>query len=294
MQSRVFKFFLILLFISAAIADPPGLRPSKLKRLIDWSGEKSLVARIYVGAGLFYLEPGLRSRIFEGEFLFDQKAPKIRYDVVGQRGELTVRFTEKSRKKDKDSNPRSEISSLNEIYDNECKIKLSPRIPIALRMELGAVKGEADLGGLQIEKMRLEVGVSHYELDFSQTNPIPMEEMEVEAGVGVLRLNRLGNANFQYFKFDGGLGSYELDFSGDFRQQADLDINVGMGKMIIYLPRHVGVRIKVSKSFLTYLDIDEVYKSGGYYYNENWGKTPYQMDIHIDAGIGKITIEWVD
>ncbi len=276
------------------LAGPPD-RTSKLRRIIDWTGEEALSARIFVGTGLFYLAPGNSARVMEGEFLFRKIPPKISYEVVGSKGQLSIRFTDKpTKKKEEDEDSSTNISSLDEIYGNECNIKFTPRIPIALLLEFGVVKGEIELGGLQMEKLELSVGVSGLNVNFEHPNSIPMEELEVEAGVGKLYLERLGNANFSYFKFDGGLGSYEVDLSGNFRQNADIDINIGMGKLLLSLPRNIGVRLKVNKTFLTSFSIDEVYKKNNYYFNENWGKAPYSMDIRIDAGIGKISIDWVD
>ncbi|NOX38864.1 MAG: hypothetical protein GXO78_15150 [Calditrichaeota bacterium] len=288
-------FWIIGLSLCGLLLAGPPDRTSKLRRIIDWSGEEALHARIYVGTGLFYLMPGSSKRIMEGEFLFRKIPPKISYEVVGDKGQLRIRFTDKpSKKKEEDEDQSTNISSLDEIYENECNLRFTPNIPISLILEFGVVKGEVELGGLQMEKLKLSVGVSGLDVNFQKPNPIIMEEIEVEAGVGKLQLENLGNANFSYFKFDGGLGSYEVDLSGDFRQNADVDINLGLGKLLLYLPRSIGVRLKVNKSFLTSFSIDDVYKKNNYYFNENWGKAPYSMDIRIDAGIGRISIEWVD
>ncbi len=64
--------------------------------------------------------------------------------------------------------------------------------------------------------------------------------------------------------------------------------------MEIRLPRSVGVRIEVDKTFLSSLDIDDVYKSDNYYYNDNWGKTPQQLDIRIESGVGKLEVAWIE
>jgi len=73
--------------------------------------------------------------------------------------------------------------------------------------------------------------VSKVLVTFSQPNPIPLEVVRIQAGVGKLRMQGLGNANFQLLEFEGGIGTSVLDFSGDFHQNARLRFDVGIGKV---------------------------------------------------------------
>ncbi len=67
-----------------------------------------------------------------------------------------------------------------------------------------------------------------------------------------------------------------------------------MGKLVLYLPRHIGIRLSVDQSFLSSLEVDEVFKNGDVYTNEKWEKTKYNLDLDIESGVGKIEVIWVE
>ena len=85
-----------------------------------------------------------------------------------------------------------------------------------------------------------------------------------------------------------------LDFGGKYQQDMHANIEIGMGKVKLYLPKYVGTRIEVDKSFLSSFSIDEAYKKGDFYYNDQWEKTPYMLDMKVEAGVGKVDIIWVE
>ncbi len=270
-------------------------KPGKeLNRVISFNGEKLLYVKVVMGKGRIYIQPAENQNLFEGDFLYDNKAPHISYESVGDEGQLYIKFSDvKNRKKDEDDYSTN-ISSLDKLFDNESELRLSPNVPINLNMEIGVVKGELDLGGIQLKNCSLQAGVMKTNIDFAKPNRISMNNMKVEAGVGKLNMYNLGNSNFHHLSFDGGVGSYNLYFEGEFRQKADADIHIGMGTLNLYLPRDIGVRIQVDKSFLTSLVIDDIYKKNDYYYNDQWGKTVASLDISIESGVGKIAIHWLD
>ncbi len=264
-----------------------------LKKQIPLTREKSLVVLLKYGNGYFTLGKSSPANIFEGRFVYERQRPEVRYEIVGSEGRLDIYFSGKLKKDDQEEESRN-ISSLKKIYDNKLDLRLNPNLPLSLEMELGVIKGEMDLGGLQIESLNMEIGVSEADIYFDQPNPVEMRTCRIEGGVGKLNMENLGNANFEEFTFEGGVGSYVLDFTGEYHQDAFADIQLGIGKVTLYLPRYVGTRIKVEKSFLSSFSIDECYKKGKYYYNDNWKKTPYNLDMNISTGLGKIKVIWVE
>ena len=291
-------FFILLAGFALLWAEGGGAgsgKPGKeLNRVISFNGEELLYVKIVMGKGRIYIKPAESQNLFEGDFLYDNKSPRISYESVGDEGQLYIKFSDvKDRKKDEEDYSTN-ISSLDKLFDNESELRLSPEVPVNLNMEVGVVKGELDLGGIKLKDCNLQAGVMKTNIDFSSPNRITLNNMKVEAGVGKLNMYNLGNSNFRHLSFEGGVGSYNLYFEGKFRQIADADIHIGMGTLNLYLPRNIGVRIKVDKSFLTSLNIDDIYKKNDYYYNDQWSKTAASLDISIESGVGKIAVHWLD
>ncbi|NIT99500.1 MAG: hypothetical protein GWN01_00705 [Nitrosopumilaceae archaeon] len=256
--------------------------------------EESIFVDITLNNGMIYLEKGPANKIFEGEFVYSNQPPEINYEIVGDEGRLTIHFDEEGMRQKGEENKFKRLSSLEDLYDNECRLKLSPNLPIVLNLDLGITKGELKLGGLQLKEINFASGVSRTNINFDEPNPITLEYFDVEAGVGALEIYNLGNANFKRFNFEGGIGDYVIDFAGNHYGDTKVDVDVGLGKVKLYLPRSAGIRMKVDKSFLCSFDIDEIYKENDFYYNQKWGKTTNSLDMNVETGIGKISVVWIE
>jgi hypothetical protein len=251
-----------------------------------------MVVYIKYGNGYLNIAKSPEKRAFEGEFYYKEYKPDVRYEVVGDEGRLDIRFTGEDREEGEEGSQH--IDSIDKLYENEMNLKFSPQIPLDLKMDFGVVKGDLDFSGLQIREFDIEVGVSKAEIYFNEPNPTSIETFDIEGGVGKLNIEKLGNANIRELSFEGGIGSYELDFSGKYRQNLYGSMELGMGKLTLYIPRKIGTRISVDRSFLSSFSIDEAYKSGDVYTNEQWEKSKYQIDLDIETGVGKIEVIWID
>jgi hypothetical protein len=254
--------------------------------------EKSMVVFIRYGNGYIDFGKTNNNMAVIGEFTYKEYRPDVEYETVGNEGRLDIRFSGDVR--DEEDDDEKHINSFDELYDNELILKFSPKIPLSLELDFGVVKGDMNFGGLKVSNFNMEVGVSKTDIYFDEPNPISMEDFSIEGGVGKLNIDKIGNANIQEFTFDGGIGSYELDFTGDYQQSLYADIELGMGKLVLYLPKDVGTRLSVDKSFLSSFSIDEAYKNGDVYTNDKWEKTKFKLDLDIETGLGKIEVLWVD
>lgn len=296
---KVLTTFLLLLSccIIQLQAQSGNDNQSKLSRVVEQTHETSIYARVKVSNGLVYISKSDDNRPFSGDFFFTEQPPKVAYEVVGDEGRLAVKFNNSSDKnKNRDYDEDDDINiELGEIYDNECHLRFSNQLPLRLKMDLGVIRGNIDLGGLRIEKCQIKSAVSEKTvIDFGGPNVQAMELLEIENGVGKLKLMNLCNANFSEFTFEAGVGSYFLDFGGELQGNARADLEIGMGKLEINIPRKMGVRISVDKSFFSSFDIDEVYKKNDVYYNDNWKDAKNRLDIAVDCGIAKVVVNWTD
>ena len=281
----------ILIFCFLVLAkDEDRLTISKQEPL---TREKSLMVSLKYGNGYITIGKSENKNIYEGEFIYSGSRPDIRYDIVGDQGRLDIHFSGEGRNTDEDEESR-DIESLNKLYKNDLTLNFNQQIPVDFSLDLGIVKGTMEFGGLKISNIDLEAGVSKTTIVFSEPNRGSMESFAIEGGVGKLAVEKLGNANTADFSFEGGVGSYELDLSGDYRQDLRGEITLGMGKLILYLPREIGARLSIDKSFLSSFDIDEVFKNGDVYTNNEWEKSKYNIDLNIESGVGKIEVVWVE
>ena len=287
---KLIFFFLFVTWTALQPALPVEEEGNRLIRKVPLTTEQHLNVDIASYTGNFYLLPEETNLAYRLYLKYEHTPPVVTYSRMGDRGYLSIKSKAYSKKDDENSDLQEEELD----FRQECELYLTPQVPLELKMKFGVVRGEMELGGLQIKRMELSAGVSKLLVNFSDSNPIPLETIRIQAGVGQLKMNQLGNANFRYLEFKGGIGTSFLDLSGHFQQQARLKFNIGIGKVTLYLPRSIGVRIKVNKSFFSSVDIDEVYKRNGYYYNELWNETQAFMDIQINAGIGQVVIKWVD
>jgi hypothetical protein len=267
---------------------------NKISKSADRTTETTINVDISLGNGKLTLEKGIDNKLFDGEFFYKNNLPNVKYEIVGETGRLTIRFDEQRFRKKGEENKFTRLSSLDNLYEDECRLKLSPDLPIVLNLDLGLAKGELELGGLQIKEVRLTSGLSKTKIDFSEPNPISLEYFDVDAGVGALEISNLGNANFKNFKFQGGIGDYVIDFAGDHYRDTKVDIGVGVGKVKILLPRSAGVRMKVDKSFFCSFNIDDIYKKDDLYYNDMWGKTDNSLDMNLETGVGNVSVVWIE
>ncbi len=291
MKQTIFTFFLLINMVAWCWSQDPDAQV--LKKHVPITVEKQLSVSIDFGNGYIDLMRGDSGKVFEGEFTFRNEKPGIRYEIVQETGHLTIRFNGEH-DSNRDDDRTHSITSFHDIYQNQLNLKLSPVLPIQLEGELGVVKGSLDFTGLPMKSLNLEIGVSKVTMVFNTPNPTSMEHCSVSGGVGKLKIRKLGNAHFRHLSFEGGLGSYVLDLSGDIQGAVTANIDIGLGKLILYLPRNVGTRIKVDKSLFSSFSIDDCYVKNDFYYNNLWGKTENQLDIRIATGMGKVRVEWAD
>lgn len=288
-EKKFLIWLCVLIWLVPGFADDK--EPGRMTLEEPMSREKNMVVFIKFGNGYLDLGPADDKMAFEGEFYYKEYKPDVRYEIVGDEGRLDIRFSGDVREEDDES---KHIDSIDKLYDNEMNLRFSPKIPLDLDMDFGVIKGNLDFSGLQVKNIDIEVGVSKAEINFEKPNKISMESFNIEGGVGKLHMEKLGNANIKGMIFEGGIGSYELDFSGEYQQDLSGSMELGMGKLILYIPRKIGTRISIDRSFLSSVSIDEAYKDGDVYTNDRWGKSKHSIDLDIETGVGKIEVIWTD
>lgn len=109
--------------------------------------------------------------------------------------------------------------------------------PTDLVINAGAYQGNLDLTGIPLTKLRINDGASQSNIRFDELNPVEMISFNYASGASQIEIYGLSNANFANMVFEGGPGSFTLDFSGDLQRDTDVEINYGLGDMKIIIPK---------------------------------------------------------
>lgn len=180
--------------------------------------------------------------------------------------------------------------------DNKWDIMLSKKYPIEIDLDIGACEADFELGGLPIEELTMDVGAADAEIFFSERNPNRLKEIDIDAGACSFKMHNIGNANFESFKIDGGVGSFDLDFLGEYKGVSYIDIDIGLGSADIVLPKNVAVQIHTDGSnWLSSIDIhnNRLYEvEDDLYESDDFDDADDKIIIHISVGLGSVDIRF--
>jgi hypothetical protein len=166
-----------------------------------------------------------------------------------------------------------------------------------MEINIGLCEAYIDLGGLPLRYLDLNVGATECLLEFTKKNPEIADEIFIDAGAAEFEIKGLGRANFERFSFDGGVGDFDLDFSGDYSLHSEARISVGLGEATIRIPNNLPVRIITDDNFLSSVDFknaDDRYLDDGYYETEDFERSSAGLEIDVSVGLGSVEIIFED
>lgn len=266
----------------------------RLTKEIPASNESELKVNVEAGFGNFSISRGPSTMIMKAEveknknFTLDDC---ISYKVRDEVGYLSI-STDCQSDEERDSKKKKSIH-FDGIDAPEWNIQLADALPISFDGELGLGKADIDLTGLSIREFNLSTGASSVRLRIDHPNDHVIDDVNIEAGLCKFSAEGLGNLNFRHLRFEGGVGAYSLDFSGDLKKEVDVDIEVGLGSLTIYLPEELGAKIWYEKSWIAHLEIDnDVFEEieEDSYFSSNYATAKGKVNFNIEAGLGNVKI----
>lgn len=269
-------------------------------REIKRSDEKEVNVKIESSFGSVNIEKGNKENIVRVYYRKKDKdrRPKLNVDYSVRKGigELYLEMhPEESDIRSSDGGDGGvHVNADINFKADEWYVELAEGIPMSLDVELGAGKSDFDLTGLIINDLSISTGASSSKLNFGEKNTGEIKKLRIESGVSKFTANNLNNANFRTLEFEGGVGSYLLDFGGELKRDVNVDINVGLGAMTILVPKDIGLKIKYEDSWLSNLSLDDdefIRKKKGIYESENYANAEGKMDIAIESGLGSVKIK---
>lgn len=286
MTRIVFHGFLVTAL--AAIVTIPAASQGTRHEEISLGNEREISVTIDVSFGTVIIEPGETNKVLVADFTAprneDSDEFHIKYSTHGDRGNLVIKSKDRSRfwRDTDDEN----------IDDRVWTLRLSDAVPMDLRIELGAGKGELDLSGLKIRTLKISSGASSVEMFCDKPNPIGAESIVIESGVSKFTATNLANMNFEKLKFAGGVGSYKLDFGGKLRRNADARVEVGLGAITINIPRETHVQLLYDDSWFSSFDLEDGFtrRKSGVYETEDFRRSEPTLSIKVESGLGSVKV----
>lgn len=235
---------------------------------------------IQFGPGELNLKPGSEPMLYQMEMRYDEErhSPVSEYDPEDRRLRLGIR--------DRDGD-----HGIKNHKGSRATISLTRVVPLDLDLEFGAGEADIDLGGVALRTLELSTGASETSVRFGEANPVRAERVAIQAGAAELQVIGLGNSRAARFRFQGGVGSTLLDFSGKWDRSASASVEMGIGSVVLRFPRDLGVRLN-KESFLTSFDSEGLIKRGNSYFSPNWDSAAHRLTIDVDAAFGSIEVEW--
>lgn len=252
--------------------------------------ETSLRADMELALGYVTIGKAEPGYLFQAEVALEDEnmVPEMSYERDGRTGELTLGF---------DSGGKSDdgltVRGFNIPEDNEWLLFFSDRVALDLSLELGMTEAELDLTGLKVERLRVESGMAKTVLAFDERNPVAMEHLEVEAGMSKFVGRKLGNARFEHFSFEGGAGSFDLDFTGGpLPPGAVAEIEVGVSSLIVQLPDNTPVILQAPDSWLARVEVPNGFtkRGKGLWHSRQVEDEGDAFIVRIEAGMGKVAV----
>jgi hypothetical protein len=236
------------------------------------TGDETTKIYIEMGAGELEVSGGA-SQLIEGS---------VRYNVADWQPSIT-RTTDQI--EIIQGSDRSYSLSANDVI-NEWNLQLG-NFPIDLEVQAGAYKGTLDLSGVPIKNLTVSDGASKGTINFDTLNPVAMDRLTYKTGASQVDLEGLGNANAREIVFEGGAGSYTLDFSGDLQQDLSVKLSAGMSNVRIEVPEDASIEVIVGGG-LSNVSVSGTWTTTGDSY-ERLGSGP-KITLTVSMGLGNLEL----
>jgi hypothetical protein len=161
------------------------------------------------------------------------------------------------------------------------------KTPLALSITTGANEGVFDLSGLSIGRLTISDGASKTSVNFNTPNPITMDRLEYHTGASEVSLFGLANARVEDVEFNGGAGSYKLDFSGQLVNDINVKIGAGMSDMTLTFPSGSHAIITINGG-LSNINANGSWTINGSTYEMGTGGPT--ITITIDMAVGNLNL----
>lgn len=234
------------------------------------SGVDLYKVEIQMGAGKLALAGG-SSNLVEGKVVYNVDSWKP--EVTRAADSVTIKQTNTSTVAIPDGNIK-----------NQWNLKLGS-MPLELTLATGASEGNLDLSGLSLTKLSISDGASKSTVRFDTANPEIMSLFSYTTGASTVDIIGLGNSNAQEITFEGGVGSYSLDFSGFVGHDVNVTIKTGVSDVKLIIPADAYVKV-TNNGALSDIDVQGEWTVNNNVYT--YGEHGPLISITVEMGVGSL------
>ncbi len=190
-------------------------------------------------------------------------------------------------------------SSPSEHDDNYWKILLNNDKVYNLNMHYGIGTSDINLSGAKVKKLQLRTGSAdvNVKYDHSLPNLCEMDSFLVKVDMGSFKAEDLDHARAKYVLAEIGFGKAVLDFTHPVTTSCEVKANVGLGKLLVLLPKNEPVIIYLKDSPFRGLsmmkDFEEVEKN--VFINRAYTADAQNLlTFKVDVSLGNIDFRYAD
>ncbi len=272
--------------LSCAMQEMARAQMDTLYRSQPLEGEKSLEARIRFGIGTLEVSSEQNESLYTLDLQYDRAnyRPTIDYRAGegGGSGELFFELQNTGK-----------IGIRADPTRNRLRLGFAETVPLRLRVDTGVGGSVLSLSRVKLEHLDLKTGVGDARITAFEPNRAICERIRIQNGVGSMSSIGLGNLNFRNFEFEGGVGGAALDFTGEWKRDAEIKIRIGVGGVSLKMPREIGVVVDAEKNFLGGIHLDGFVERDSLHYSTNYEEAKYRVSLQVATGFGGFKISWV-
>ncbi|MBX9929650.1 MAG: cell wall-active antibiotics response protein [Gemmatimonadaceae bacterium] len=240
---------------------------------------RPLAVRVEYAAGRLELKTAEAGTLYRARLRYDadRTDPVHRFDVDSR--SLTIGVRSEGRRIHREDDAGS------------LRLELARGIPIDLTANIGAVEGELEFGGLSLTALALRTGASDLAVRVSSPNPIALTSATIDVGAAGAKFREFGNARAERIRANVGVGTLDLDLSGEWTGTIDLSATIALGGLTLRIPDDAGVEIDAT-SFLASFDKQGLEKDGGVWRSRNWSRATRKVRARITATLGSVDLRY--
>ncbi|HUL43338.1 MAG TPA: LiaF domain-containing protein [Bacteroidota bacterium] len=290
---RTYYFLLILVVLLATTGFVFFRHANTIVKDIPLTNEKALKVTVNAGFSDIWISRGSPGSLLHANIDADLNHDIGNYIVYSNRDEtgyLDINTSEEVNTSSREEHHHT--INFTGFGSNTWDMHFTDAVPISYDIQLGVGKADLDFTGMMVKDLNVSAGASSFNMHFDKPNPTVIEDLNIESGLSKFRAEGLCNANFRHLKFQGGVGTYVLDFSGSLNTEVEVDIEVGLGTLTVIVPHGAGARVDYQKSIIAHLAVPDGFseQEENSYFSSNYYEAKGKMNMHIEAGLGSVTI----
>jgi hypothetical protein len=237
-------------------------------------------AHIDYAAGKLELRPAAGALLYHASVRYDatRTEPFTRFDTLSRILSLGVHLRDLHIE---NGEKESDAGSMH--------AELSPRVPVDLTVDLGAVEADMQLGGLRVADLTLHCGAADVTSHFDQPNRATLRQITLQVGAAQVKMMDLANAGVSRINAEIGAGSLTLDLTGALAHDVDVTASLALGGITVNVAPDDGVFVDES-SLLGGFDKDGFVKRADGWYSANYDAAARHVRVRLRAFLGGLKI----